>query len=218
MMSRLKCSIARYGRQASTVLGSTSSLSITSLKPFNVSMNLSTLPIIFCAACQLLSLGLDCSRMMITAVISSTPAGGFLRDLASPRSFLLSVSRAASAACTRGSAAARSASTDTCLAATAVATAALLSASMVAASFSMAALAFSSPTFSAKASADTTFSSTSMAFTLACSTSTSTSRCVFSILSRPFCKRSTPLLMRSRAACRMFLYNLISSRNVFGVV
>jgi hypothetical protein len=43
------------------------------------------------------TLGLFSSRMMMTAVMSSTPAGGFFSDLASPRSFLFRVSRAASA-------------------------------------------------------------------------------------------------------------------------
>lgn len=36
------------------------------------------------AAPQDLSLGLPSSKMRMTAVMSSTPAGGFLRDLASP--------------------------------------------------------------------------------------------------------------------------------------
>ena len=60
-------------------------------------MNLSTLFMSFCAAAHDLSLGLPSSRMMTTAVMSSTPAGGFLSDLASPMSFLFSVSSAASA-------------------------------------------------------------------------------------------------------------------------
>ena len=188
------------------------------MNPLRVSMNLSTLLIIFVAAFQDLSLGLFCSRMMITAVMSSTPAGGFFSDLASPRSFLFKVSSAASAWSTSGSAASRSACTETCFAATSVAITAHLSASTCAASFSTEAAAFSTSTLAANAPALSTFSATSTAFTLACSTSTSTSFCVFMSLSRPLERRSMLVSVAPRLSSSSDLYSLMSSRNVLGVV
>mmetsp|Transcript_24005 Transcript_24005/g.78122 ORF Transcript_24005/g.78122 Transcript_24005/m.78122 type:complete len:219 (+) Transcript_24005:2291-2947(+) len=218
MMSFEKCSSSRYGRHASTFFLGTSPSSILVLNALSVSINLSMLPIILVAAPHDLSLGLFCNRMMMTAVTSSTPDGGFLSALASPRSFLLRVSSAARAASTRGSALSRSAWTDTCLAATSSAMTAHFSASTCASSFSTAAAAFSTPTFSAKASAETTFSSTSTALTLACSTSTLTSSSVLRSLSRPFWRRSIAAVVAVRFVSSRFLYNLMSSRKVFGVV
>mmetsp|Transcript_1362 Transcript_1362/g.2011 ORF Transcript_1362/g.2011 Transcript_1362/m.2011 type:complete len:219 (-) Transcript_1362:6662-7318(-) len=218
MMSRVKCSSSRYGRQASTFFLGTLPSSMFCLKPLSRSMNLSTLPIILVAAPHDLSLGLFCRRMMITAVMSSTPLGGFFSDLASPRSFLLRVSSAASAAWTRGSALSSSACTDTCLAATSVAIVPHFSASICAASFSMFAFDFSMATLAAKASAEPTFSSTSTAFTFACSTRMSTSFCVFISLSRPLDRRSMLMPVTSRFLDRRDLYSLMSSRNVLGVV
>mmetsp|Transcript_14121 Transcript_14121/g.33937 ORF Transcript_14121/g.33937 Transcript_14121/m.33937 type:complete len:219 (+) Transcript_14121:1001-1657(+) len=218
MVSRLKCSSSRYGRQASTFFLGTLPRSICSLNPLSRSMNLSTLPIILVAAPHDLSLGLFISRMMITAVTSSTPLGGFFSDLASPRSFLFRVSSAASAASTSGSALSSSACTDTCFSPTALAITAHFSASTCAASFSMAADAFSLLTFSAKAPALDTFSSTSTAFTLACSTRMSTSFCVFISLSSPLLMRSMLVCVTSRFLLSSDLYSLMSSRNVLGVV
>lgn len=116
------------------------------LKPRSRSMNLSTLFISLAAALQLRSFGLPSSRMMTTAVMSSTPGGGFLRDFVSPRSFLLSVSSAASACATSGSAAARSRSQAACFSLTSLAISAHFSASTLADSFSAFTFSFSTPT------------------------------------------------------------------------
>mmetsp|Transcript_2470 Transcript_2470/g.8782 ORF Transcript_2470/g.8782 Transcript_2470/m.8782 type:complete len:206 (-) Transcript_2470:3567-4184(-) len=205
MTSGVKCSSSRYGRQASTFFLGISPPSMRSFSPFRLSMNLSMLPMSLVAAPQDLSLGLLLSRMTITAVTSSTPAGGFFSALASPRSFLLSVSSAASAASTSGWALSRSACTEDCLAETSSWMTAHFAASTWAASFSMFALSFSTPTFSAKASAEETFSSTSTAFTLAASTSTATSFSVASSLSRPFCRRVMAVWVLSRLVPSRFL-------------
>jgi len=170
------------------------------------------------AAAQDLSLGLFSSRMTTTAVMSSTPAGGFFSDLASPRSFLFSVSSAASACCTSGSAAARSRSQSACFWPTSTAMTPHLSASICAAAFSALTFSFSMPTCSAKMLADATFCSTSTAMTLASSMRTSTSACVLYSLLRPFSRRSMLSCVALRLAASTFLYSLISSRNVLGVV
>mmetsp|Transcript_41026 Transcript_41026/g.73744 ORF Transcript_41026/g.73744 Transcript_41026/m.73744 type:complete len:219 (+) Transcript_41026:2173-2829(+) len=218
MVSLLKCGSARYERVASTVLLLTFPSSITALNPFNRSKNWSTLPIIFCAAAQLLSLGLPSSRISTTAVMSSTPAGGFFSDLASPRSFLFSVSSAASACSTSGSAAARSFSQLACFSDTSAAMTAHFSASTCAAAFSSFAFSFSMPTFSAKASASFTFTSTASDITLASSISTSTSFFVLCSFSSPVSSRSIFCCVSCRLALSRFLYSLMSSRKVLGVV
>mmetsp|Transcript_31121 Transcript_31121/g.92728 ORF Transcript_31121/g.92728 Transcript_31121/m.92728 type:complete len:236 (-) Transcript_31121:6695-7402(-) len=216
--SRLKCSSARYGRVASTVFFDTWPASITFLKSLSRSRNLSTLPMSFCAACHDLSLGLPSSRMITTAVISSTPAGGFLSDFASPKSFLLSVSSAASACATSGSAAARSFSHDACFSDTSLAITAHFSASTCAAAFSTPTFSFSTPTCSANTLALATLCSTSTAMTFAASISTSTSACTFCSLFSPLSSRSMLSCVAWRFLPSTFLYSLMSSRNVLGVV
>jgi hypothetical protein len=78
------------------------------------------------------------------------PGGGFLRDFVSPRSFLLRVSKAASACATNGSAAASSFSHTACFSLTSFAIAAHLSASTLADSFSALTFSFSTPTWDAQ--------------------------------------------------------------------
>lgn len=87
-----------------------------------------------------------------------------------------------------------------------------------AAAFSALTFSFSTPTCSAKMFADATLCSTSTALTLASSTSTSTSACTLCSFCSPFSSRSVLSRLFLRLAASTFLYSLMSSRKVLGVV
>mmetsp|Transcript_66859 Transcript_66859/g.164844 ORF Transcript_66859/g.164844 Transcript_66859/m.164844 type:complete len:222 (-) Transcript_66859:2326-2991(-) len=153
--------------------------------------NWSTLPIIFLAAPHDTSLGIlpPPISTITPAVTSSTPAGGLASDLSSPRSFLLSVSSAASAFSTAGMAAARSRSQSACILDAASATMAVLAASSLAADAATSTLAFSPPTTSATSSALRAAASTSTDLTCTCSMRIATSLDVVSSFSSPLPRR-----------------------------
>ena len=178
------------------------SVSIRSFTPFRRAMNPTTSFIRSCAAFQDVSFGRPflsvamslappafASRTKIDANTSSTPPGGFAIPLHSPSSFLSSVSRAASASFTAGSAFARSASADSWIAPASLAITSHLSPSSFAAAACASTMAFSLPTTSAIPSAVSFFSATSTLFTFNSSSMTATDSAVSSSLVNPVSKR-----------------------------
>mmetsp|Transcript_66860 Transcript_66860/g.164858 ORF Transcript_66860/g.164858 Transcript_66860/m.164858 type:complete len:226 (-) Transcript_66860:2326-3003(-) len=185
----LTCSSARYGRAPSTFLAGMLLESMIPFIPLRSSMNLLTSFIMFLAAFQSRFLGPSPRIASTAAVTSSTPAGGLASDLSSPRSFLLSVSSAASAFSTAGMAAARSRSQSACILDAASATMAVLAASSLAADAATSTLAFSPPTTSATSSALRAAASTSTDLTCTCSMRIATSLDVVSSFSSPLPRR-----------------------------
>mmetsp|Transcript_65344 Transcript_65344/g.188237 ORF Transcript_65344/g.188237 Transcript_65344/m.188237 type:complete len:200 (-) Transcript_65344:355-954(-) len=174
---------------------------IANLKPFKASRNFSGALIILTAPFQDRSLTkffLSVSTLGSTPAIkcmaakhtSSTPAGGFAKAFNSWKSFLSRTSKAASACCTKGSAAARSLSQLSCCTATSAAIFLHCFASMAALSLSSCTLAFSRPTSSAKMSAAAAFSCTTTAFSLRTSSRAATSSWVVLSFVKPLVKRS----------------------------
>mmetsp|Transcript_12957 Transcript_12957/g.30918 ORF Transcript_12957/g.30918 Transcript_12957/m.30918 type:complete len:234 (-) Transcript_12957:799-1500(-) len=214
MASLLKCSSFSNGSTALKFCSGTLWSSMTCLNSLRFCMNFSGLFIIFCADFHDLSLTRPCLststvgsmvaiRCITAAVMSSTPAGGLLKALASWKSFLSNVSRAASACSTRGMAFARSASQLACCSETSFWICAHVSASTLALSLSAVTFSFSLPTSSANASAATFFSSTTTCFSLRSASSPVTFSCVSRSLSRPLLRRS----LRPSTIC-MFLLSM----------
>ena len=123
---------------------------------------------------------------MHAPVTSSMPAGGDLRFLSSPKSFLLIESSAAAAAIRAGSAASRSFWIEAFIAKTSASFLVAASAMMLALAASAPAFSFSDSSFGTITFTDWIFSSTSIAFTLSSSCSRPTDAAVVLSLSTPF--------------------------------
>mmetsp|Transcript_3208 Transcript_3208/g.7732 ORF Transcript_3208/g.7732 Transcript_3208/m.7732 type:complete len:224 (-) Transcript_3208:6448-7119(-) len=197
MSTFLTCSSSRYGLAPSTFLAGIWLLSTIVLMPLSSSMNLFTSFIIFFAAFQSRFFAGSPLIASTAAVTSSTPCGGLPSDLSSPRSFLFSVSSAASAFSTAGMAAAKSLSQSTCMIPAFSAITAHFAASSLAEEAASSTLVFSPPTFSAISSALAFAASTSTDLTLISSSRIATSLDVFSSL-------SSPLLSLSMLASSVF--------------
>mmetsp|Transcript_17557 Transcript_17557/g.54678 ORF Transcript_17557/g.54678 Transcript_17557/m.54678 type:complete len:302 (+) Transcript_17557:3750-4655(+) len=170
MVSTTNHSLSRSGRMALKLLLGTPPASILPLKAASSAMNWLRSFIMTVAAFHDVSvrLALPSERRWSTAAVtSSMPAGGLPSVRSSPRSFLLSESRAAAAAWSAGWAAWRSASILAFISATAASFSAAALATPVAARLSSAARSFCSAIWGTSASHCAFFSSTSSC--LACS-------------------------------------------------
>mmetsp|Transcript_72856 Transcript_72856/g.199925 ORF Transcript_72856/g.199925 Transcript_72856/m.199925 type:complete len:230 (+) Transcript_72856:4250-4939(+) len=189
-ISTSKCSsLSRSWMLAKLDLGTRPS-SIFCLKPSITSRNLGGGDIIACAAFHDVStflngMSLVCSRQMHAPVTSSTPAGGFLSDLSSPRSLTFSESSAADAATSAGSAASSLVSMPAFIAITSASFFSAAAAMMFALAASSPALPFSSSSLGIIASTSAFFASTSTALILISSSSSATPAAVVSSLSTP---------------------------------
>mmetsp|Transcript_35994 Transcript_35994/g.94709 ORF Transcript_35994/g.94709 Transcript_35994/m.94709 type:complete len:234 (-) Transcript_35994:728-1429(-) len=193
-ISTSKCSsLSSSWMLAKLDLGSSPS-SMRCLKPSIVSRNLGGGDIMACAAFHdvstfLKGMSLVCSRQMHAPVTSSTPAGGFLSDLSSPRSLTLRPSSAAAAATSAGSAAASLTSMPAFISMTSFSLMVAAEAILLALAASSPALDFSSSSLGIIASTSCFLASTSTALILICSSSPATDSAVASSLMTPFDRR-----------------------------
>jgi hypothetical protein len=211
MASALKCSSARYRRTSFQLVAGTRPASTCAFISLSVSTYSWMLPSsAFLQASQEVSFTLPffwtgtfpctpASSTMVEAKTSSTPCGGLAMVLHSARSFLLSVSSAAMAFSTAGSALARSASVSRCFTATSPWILVTSSFSTRAFSVSASTTARSRATVSAMPSATARFRSASSSFPL----SSSSMRVTSSPVSRSFCRPLASRAMTPSASARL---------------
>ena len=157
-------------------------------------------------------------KYIAAANTSGTPPGGFANDLAVTKSPFLIPYNDLLASSTKGIAAAKSFSVDSFLAKTSVLIFPHFSASILALSFSFSTFSFSTPTIAANFSASFFFFSASTPLTLTIFSISSTYSAVSLNLIRPFSYRSFPSSKFFLFFSSIEVYNLISSKNDFGVV
>mmetsp|Transcript_58221 Transcript_58221/g.136148 ORF Transcript_58221/g.136148 Transcript_58221/m.136148 type:complete len:209 (-) Transcript_58221:535-1161(-) len=202
---------------------------MTSRRAFNRSKNLPGSFIIFWEDFQLLSLifpflstsmvgSMPAISCIAASHVASTLECGVLKAFSSMKSFLSKTSRAASACSTSGIAATKSFSHSSFFTETCSAICWHFTASTLAFSASALTFAFSRPTSSAKTSAFSAFSFTTTALSLSSSSKPATCSCVSRSLTKPLVNR---IFWPSRVSiffARMMLYNLMSSKKLFGVL